>query len=83
MKRRSPAAPGRSAPQATVPFVAGCGRRWDGDAAHTELAHTALAFPECPACPHRVRPEGAADFCTLRPAGTAHPFAALATLKLD
>lgn len=78
MKRaRRPAAPAR------VPFVAGCGRRWDGDAGEAELAYTALAFPECPACPHRVSPDGAGDFCTLRPEGAAHPFAALAALKLS
>lgn len=46
-----------------------------------DLAYTDQAFAECPACPHRVEPEGTLPFCTLRPAKTAHPFAALAGLE--
>ena len=42
------------------------------------FAYVALAFPECPTCPHRVVPDGAAPFCAWRPADAAHPFAALA-----
>ncbi|MFC4426227.1 hypothetical protein [Deinococcus navajonensis] len=50
--------------------------------AEADLAYTGQAFPECPVCIHRVEPEGSLPFCTLRPAGTAHPFAALADLVL-
>ncbi|WP_353542778.1 hypothetical protein [Deinococcus xinjiangensis] len=56
--------------------------------AEADLAYTEQAFAECPTCPHRVEPEGVGSgggppFCTLRPVGTAHPFAALAGLKLE
>lgn len=63
-------------------FRAGCGREWSMTSAELDLAYTEQAFPECPACMHRVEPEGGSPFCTLRPAGTAHPFAALAGLVL-
>lgn len=72
--------PGR-APTA-VTFRAGCRREWTVATAEPDLAYTEQAFPECPTCPHRVEPEGAAPFCTLRPVGTAHPFAALAGLDV-
>lgn len=71
----------RPAP-APVTFRAGCAREWVVVSAEPDLAYTEQAFPECPACPHRVEPEGAPPFCTLRPAGSAHPFAVLAGLDL-
>jgi hypothetical protein len=64
---------------------AGCGRTRRVSAAElaragvpAAFAYVALAFPECPGCPHRVDPEGAASFCAWRPADAPHPFAALA-----
>lgn len=63
-------------------YLAGCGRTWAVASAEADLAYTDQAFPECPACPHRVEPEGGPPFCTLRPVDTAHPFAALAGLNL-
>ena len=79
----------RNQPEVSAPvsFQAGCGREWAVPTAEPDLAYTEQAFPECPTCPHRVEPEGvaagtAAPFCTLRPVGTAHPFAALAGLIL-
>lgn len=65
------------------PYRAGCGREWEVASAEPDLAYTEQAFPECPTCPHRVEPEGGPPFCTLRPVGTAHPFASLAGLKLE
>ena len=62
-------------------YRAGCGREWEVASAEPDLAYTEQAFPECPTCPHRVEPEGTLPFCTLRPVGTAHPFAALAGLQ--
>ena len=62
-------------------FQAGCRRTWELAAQEAELAYTALAFPECPTCPHRVEPEGGPPFCTLRPMATPHPFAGLAGLR--
>ena len=47
-----------------------------------DLAYTEQEFPDCPGCLHRVEPEGTLPFCTLRPAKSAHPFAALAGLEL-
>ncbi|MFB9992875.1 hypothetical protein ACFFLM_12950 [Deinococcus oregonensis] len=73
-----PAPPARS-----VLFRAGCGREWSVASADPDLAYTEQAFAECPTCPHRVEPEGGPPFCTLRPVGTAHPFAALAGLDLS
>lgn len=61
-------------------YRAGCERTWDLVSAEPDLAYTEQAFPECPACPHRVEPEGAGPFCTLRPVNTPHPFAGLAGL---
>ncbi|MVN89239.1 hypothetical protein GO986_21115 [Deinococcus sp. HMF7620] len=70
------------APRTPVAFQAGCGRQWSLPSAEADLAYTEQAFPECPGCTHRVEPEGGPPFCTLRPVGTAHPFAALAGLVL-
>ena len=63
-------------------YQAGCLRTWAFASAEPDLAYTNLAFPECPLCPHRVTPDGGPEFCTLRPQGAAHPFAALAGFKL-
>jgi hypothetical protein len=64
---------------------AGCGRTRGVPAAEVARAgapavwaYVALAFAECPTCPHRVVPEGAAPFCAWRPSDAPHPFAALA-----
>ncbi|PNY81791.1 hypothetical protein [Deinococcus koreensis] len=81
MSRQRPAGRAGQA-QVHVTFQAGCLRQWAVPSAEPDLAYTEQAFPECPTCPHRVEPEGAAPFCTLRPLGTAHPFAALAGLEL-
>lgn len=62
-------------------YRAGCQREWAIVSAEPDLAYTEQAFPECPLCPHRVEPEGAAPFCTLRPVDTPHPFAALGGLN--
>ncbi|EYB66984.1 hypothetical protein DEIPH_ctg055orf0012 [Deinococcus phoenicis] len=71
----------KTAPAALpVTFRAGCGREWAAVSAEPDLAYTEQGFPECPACPHRVEPDGGPPFCTLRPAGSAHPFAALSGL---
>jgi len=82
-RRRSPrlADPAPATPTAPVPFRAGCGREWSVPSAEPDLAYTEQEFPECPGCPHRVEPEATRPFCTLRPAKTAHPFAALAGLE--
>ena len=71
--------PPQTAPQ-TRTFQAGCRRTWQIASAEPDLAYTDQAFPECPTCPHRVEPDGAAPFCTLRPADAPHPFAGLAGL---
>lgn len=63
-------------------FQAGCGKSWTLASAEADLAYTALEFPECPACPHRVEADGGGAFCTLRPETAPHPFAGLAQLKL-
>jgi hypothetical protein len=73
----SPASPQASKVQT---YRAGCQRTWDLPSAEPDLAYTDQAFPECPFCPHRVEPEGAAPFCTLRPVTAPHPFAGLAGL---
>ncbi len=39
-------------------FRAGCNRECDGPEDLSELAYTALAYLECPGCPHRLEPEG-------------------------
>ncbi|GAA5441579.1 hypothetical protein ACFQDE_11645 [Deinococcus caeni] len=67
---------------APVTFRAGCAREWVIESTEPDLAYTDQAFPECPTCPHRVEPDGGPPFCTLRPVGTAHPFAGLAGLIL-
>ncbi|GGJ34484.1 hypothetical protein [Deinococcus roseus] len=63
-------------------FKAGCQRTWEVITAEPDLAYLELAFPECPTCPHRVQPEGAKPFCTLRLQDAPHPFASLGNLKL-
>ncbi|ANC72318.1 hypothetical protein [Deinococcus radiodurans] len=80
-KRRSPQPVTVRAVPAQL-YRAGCLREWEVASAEPDLAYTEQAFPECPTCPHRVEPEGTLPFCTLRPVGTAHPFAALAGLQL-
>ncbi len=66
-------------------FRAGCLRECDGPDDLRELAYTALAYPECPGCPHRLEPEGAGSaavsFCRWLPVATPNPFAALAGLR--
>jgi len=62
-------------------FRAGCSREWTVASPEADLAYTEQVFADCPSCPHRVEPEGTLPFCTLRPVGTAHPFAALAGLE--
>ncbi|WP_104991542.1 hypothetical protein [Deinococcus sp. NW-56] len=79
---KSAVRPARGAPAPPVTFRAGCSREWTLPSAEADLAYTEQAFPECPTCPHRVEPEGTLPFCTLRPVGAAHPFAALAGLQL-
>ena len=79
-KRRSPQPVTVRAAPAQL-YRAGCGREWEVASAEPDLAYTEQAFPECSTCPHRVEPEGTLPFCTLRPVGTAHPFAALAGLQ--
>ncbi|WP_407538239.1 hypothetical protein Q0M94_08960 [Deinococcus radiomollis] len=69
-----------TSPAATQTYQAGCDRTWTLPSRESDLAYTEQAFPECPACPHRVEPEGASPFCTLRPMNTPHPFAGLAGL---
>lgn len=69
-------------------FRAGCNRECDGPDDLSELAYTALSYPECPGCPHRLEPEGssskgsaAVSFCRWLPVGTPNPFAALADFR--
>lgn len=64
-------------------YQAGCRRTWEIPSAEPDLAYTDQAFPQCPTCPHRVEPEGAVPFCTLRPLNAPHPFAGLAGLLDD
>jgi len=80
--KKAPRAPQTQARPADTTYRAGCDRTWAVASAEADLAYTEQAFPECPTCPHRVEPEGGPPFCTLRPIGTAHPFAALAGLNL-
>ncbi|MPY66288.1 hypothetical protein F8S09_06195 [Deinococcus sp. SDU3-2] len=78
-RSKSATRPAKVAPAASpVTFRSGCAREWTLASAEADLAYTEQAFPECPTCPHRVEPEGTLPFCTLRPVGAAHPFAALA-----
>ena len=74
----------KAPPAQSASFVAGCGRAQAGPGDLAELAYTALAFPECPPCPHRLLPEDGPSFCRwLRTSGEdhAHPFAALAPFR--
>lgn len=64
-------------------FRAGCTREREGPAELRELAYTALQYPECPGCPHRLEPEGAPSFCRWLPVSTPHPFAVLAGFRLE
>ncbi|MBB5235681.1 hypothetical protein [Deinococcus budaensis] len=80
-KTRLPPPAARSPAASPRTFRAGCLREWTAVSAAADLAYTEQAFSECPTCPHRVEPEGALPFCTLRPLGTPHPFAALAGLE--
>jgi hypothetical protein len=64
-------------------YVAGCERTWTITSSEADLAYTELKFSECPACPHRVVPDGGPSFCTLRPQTAAHPFAALAGFQVE
>lgn len=68
-------------PARQTSYQAGCGRSWELPASAPDYAYTRLDHPECPACPHRVEPEGGPPFCTLRPRGAPHPFTALAGLE--
>ncbi|TSA82449.1 hypothetical protein FNU79_13845 [Deinococcus detaillensis] len=79
MSKRSAAPKITATPQT---YVAGCTRTWSIASAEPDLAYTALEFPECPACPHHVTPDGGPDFCTLRLESALHPFAALAKFRL-
>ncbi|ADI15771.1 hypothetical protein [Truepera radiovictrix] len=69
------------APLRSARFRAGCGRTCEGPAGLPELAYTELAYPECPACPHRLTPDGGPSFCRWLPQGAPHPFAALGALR--
>ncbi len=71
------------APARVQTYRAGCRRTWEIASGEPDFAYTDQAFPECPSCPHRVEAEGAAPFCTLRPASTPHPFAGLAGLLTE
>ncbi|MEM7737188.1 MAG: hypothetical protein AAF267_15515 [Deinococcota bacterium] len=61
-------------------FEAGCKRRMTLKTELSELAYDELSYPECPSCPHRVEPEGAAPFCVWRDVNEPHPFAGLASM---
>lgn len=61
-------------------FRAGCGRVRKGPD-EEDLAYTALAYPECPGCEHRLEPEGAPSFCRWRLEDAPHPFAVLSGLR--
>ena len=62
-------------------FRAGCLRERSGPGDVSELAYTALEYPECPECPHRLVPDGAPSFCRWLPKGAPHPFASLAGFR--
>lgn len=66
---------------ATATFRAGCEREREVPADVPELAYTALEYPECPGCPHRLEPEDGPAFCRWLPRETPHPFAGLAELR--
>jgi hypothetical protein len=63
-------------------FQAGCGRERQGPDDLHELAYTALEYPECPDCPHRLEPEGAPSFCRWLSGPRPQPFAVLADFVL-
>ena len=63
-------------------FRAGCGRERAGPADVAELAYTALAFPECDGCRHRLAPEDGPAFCRWLAVDRPDPFAALAELDV-
>ena len=72
-------------------FRAGCSRECDGPDDLRELAYTALSYPECPGCPHRLEPEstgssgtgrsGTISFCRWLPVDTPNPFSDLAGFR--
>lgn len=64
-------------------FRAGCGRETDGPGDLTELAYTDLAYPECPACPHRVAPADGPAFCRWLRTDRRDPFEALRGLAAE
>lgn len=66
----------------TVKFRAGCEREREGPDDLPELAYTALTYPECPGCPHRLEPVDAPSFCRWLRADAPHPFAALAEFEV-
>lgn len=63
-------------------FRAGCGRERPGPDDLSEWAYTALEYPECPSCPHRLEPEGAVSFCRWLDLARQAPFAALAHFEV-
>ncbi|AFZ66327.1 hypothetical protein [Deinococcus peraridilitoris] len=81
MARKRPAG-STAALSAEVTFRAGCGHSWRLASSAPDLAYTALEFPACVTCPHRVDSDGGGSFCTLRPEHGQHPFAVLAGLDL-
>ncbi len=62
-------------------FRAGCGRECDGPDDLKDLAYIDLAYPECPACEHRLEPADGPPFCRWIDITASLPFAELA--KLD
>ena len=62
-------------------FRAGCAREQPGPDDVGELAYTALEYPQCPGCPHRLLPEGGPSFCRWLPLDLPNPFAALEGLR--
>lgn len=71
----------RRGAEADARFRAGCGRTQLGPTDLNELAYRALAFPECPGCPHRLEPADAPPFCRWLRDDRPHPFAPLAALR--
>ena len=62
-------------------FRAGCARECSGPDDLQEIAYTALSYPECPGCEHRLEPENAPSFCRWLRAESPHPFAGLADFR--
>lgn len=82
-KRKGKAkSPDKTTTKQTRTLKAGCQRTMVLETELTEIAYRALEYPECPTCPHRVAPEGAAPFCVWRDEKIPHPFAGLAALKV-